>query len=130
MPIQRYDINSCSEDCDPVALMKDGDYILYADHLAALAEKDKVAKTVEKMWLKRVTEYEAVIKGLKYKGLEICEIMKGQTRQIATLQERERTLIGRLQAHGDIETDKEEALRGGEATKNKKREPDEESEWT
>jgi len=32
---------------------------------AALAEKDKVSKTVEKMWLKRVTEYEAVIKSLK-----------------------------------------------------------------
>ena len=58
-----------------------------ADHLAALAEKDKVAKTVEKMWLKRVTEYEAVIKSLKCKGLEICEIMKGQTRQIANLKE-------------------------------------------
>ena len=54
---------------------------------AALAEKDKVAKTVEKMWLKRVTEYEAVMKSLKCKGLEICEIMKGQTRQVANLKE-------------------------------------------
>jgi len=35
-------------------------------------------------------------------------------KQIASLQERERTLIGRLQAHGDIETDREETLRGGE----------------
>ena len=34
--------------------------------------------------------------------------------EIATLQEREKVLIERLQSHGDVETDKEEALRGEE----------------
>jgi len=34
--------------------------------------------------------------------------------RIVALQEREKVLIQRLQSHGDIETDKEEALRGGE----------------
>jgi len=34
--------------------------------------------------------------------------------QIAALQERERILIGRLRSHGDVETDREEALRGEE----------------
>jgi len=32
----------------------------------------------------------------------------------ARLQKREKVLIQRLQSHGDIETDKEEALRGKE----------------
>jgi len=36
------------------------------------------------------------------------------SRQITALQERERVLIDRLHTHGDVETDKEEALRGGE----------------
>ena len=66
---------------------------------AALAEKEKVAKTVEKMWLKRVTEYEAVINVLKYKGLEICEIMKGQTRQIAALEVTVKEKDERLKLH-------------------------------
>jgi len=34
--------------------------------------------------------------------------------QIAALQEREKVLIGRLQSHGDVETDREDALRGEE----------------
>ena len=34
--------------------------------------------------------------------------------QIAAMQERERVLIGRLRSYGDVETGKEEALRGGE----------------
>jgi len=34
------------------------------------------------------------------------------TQQIASLQERERVLIGRLRSYGDVETYREEALRG------------------
>ena len=37
-------------------------------------------------------------------------LLAERDKQIAALQERERTLIGRLQVHGDMETDKEEAL--------------------
>ena len=44
--MQRYDINSCSEDCDPVTLMKDGDYVLYADQLEIAKEKDVENKTL------------------------------------------------------------------------------------
>ena len=36
------------------------------------------------------------------------------TQQIASLQERERVLIGRLRSYGDVETYREEALRGKE----------------
>ena len=45
-------------------------------------------------------------------------LIQGQLQQIASLQEREKVLIGRLHTHGDIETDKEDALRGEEVKNN------------
>ena len=46
--------------------------------------------------------------------VEKCAEITKQEDQIAALKERERILIGRLRSHGDVETDREEALRGGE----------------
>jgi len=51
--IQRYDVNSCSDDCDPVTPMKDGNYILYADHLEVVAEKDKEIIALKKEMQRR-----------------------------------------------------------------------------
>jgi len=52
--------------------------------------------------------------GLYYLVSEVDIAVKEKEERIAALQERERVLIGRLRSYGDVETDKEEALRGEE----------------
>ena len=87
--MQRYDINSCSEDCDPVTLMKDGDYVLYADHLA-----DKEAAVKERD--------EWHIQQFRFREAQRDKTEETLREQIAALKERERVLIARLKTHGDI----------------------------
>ena len=99
-------------------------YIHEEDHLAVLAEKDRTiegivrdrdnllncsARETEKIAALRVTLQESC--QILAEGIKVVE---GLEAKITALQEREKVLIQRLQSHGDVETDKEEALRGEE----------------
>ena len=121
-----------------------GYYILDADHLAALAEKDmehgnqliqleKIANEVLNGYKDKVVmlkaEKEKLQKAYFDRGQEILDLetavkvfqddtamrkthIEHLEKQIAFLQEREKVLIGRLRSYGDVETYREEALRG------------------
>ncbi len=50
--IQRYEIyrpyHFCDPKCDPINADDSGEFVLYADHLAAIAEKDKEIERLRK----------------------------------------------------------------------------------
>ena len=106
---------------DHMTESSDGEYYLVLEVDAALAEKE-VEITVQKLQIiamsTEITEKEEQIAALQQEQeeciAEIDTIQELAIEEIAALQKRERVLIDRLQSHGDVETDKEEALRGGE----------------
>ena len=63
---------------------------------------------------KQIAELTSDIQGWMGKGLALEEEREKLKEQITALQEREKVLILRLQSHGDIATDREEALWGEE----------------
>jgi len=82
-------------------------------------------ETVEQFVLSYVKKCEQQIVALKDENERLRKALiallpgfsKVKDKQIAALQEREKVLVARLHTHGDIETDKEDALRGGEEQK-------------
>ncbi len=100
----------------------EGDYVLYADHLVEMeSEQHQYMTVLESQREEHRISLKAAVKKKDKTIQEGCQIIaeglkvvEGLEGLIAALQERERILIGRLQAHGDIETDWEEALRGDE----------------
>jgi len=66
---------------------------------------DRIIRLLERLLEIKEGEYKKLL-------LHYNAVTKELTEQIASLQERERVLIGRLRSYGDIETDREEALRG------------------
>jgi len=68
---------------------------------------DRIIRLLERLLEIKEGEYKKLL-------LHYNAVTKELTEQIASLQERERVLIGRLRSYGDVETYREEALRGKE----------------
>ena len=66
---------------------------------------DRIIRLLERLLEIKEGEYKKLL-------LHYNAVTKELTEQIASLQERERVLIGRLRSYGDVETYREEALRG------------------
>ncbi len=81
------------------------EYVKKADHLAAMKKKEE---WYLEQWGYREAERDK-------KEVELKEQITALTIENKGLRDREEILIRRLQTHGDIETDKEEAIRGGGA---------------